>query len=94
MRTIKIDEQDADDLITAIGMRICQIETGTTTMRAVDAETYNKTWMPRIKNGTRHRIGPVFVPNPESKVEIRALTREQRDLVNRLEDLISELRKS
>lgn len=93
MRTIKIDDKDADDIITALGMRLCQIETGTTTMRAIDAQQYNAAWRAKIPDGVRTRMGQAWCDNPNKKIEIRALTREQRDLINRLEDLITELRK-
>jgi hypothetical protein len=93
MPNIKIDERDAEDICIAIGMRICMIETGTTHMRAVDAESFNSSWKPRIPDGTRHRVGQQWKDNPEKQVQIRALTREQRDLISRLEDMQIELRK-
>lgn len=92
MRTLTLDDRDADELITAIGMRICQIETGTTTFRAVDADAYNKANPPIIRTGTRHRLGPVYGANPNKQVEIKALDRHQRDLINRLEDAVEQLR--
>lgn len=92
-KVLELDARDAEDVCTAIGMRICQIETGTTTMRAVDAEAFNKTWQPRIPNGTRHRQGQQWVENPEKKVPIKALDRDQRELINRLEDIQAHLRK-
>lgn len=93
MPKIEIDERDAEDICTAIGMRICVIETGTTNMRAVDAEAFNSTWKPQVLAGTRHRVGQLYKDNPVPKMIIRALTREQRELINRLEDIQTELRK-
>lgn len=92
MPNIKIDERDAEDICIAIGMRICVIETGTTDMRAVDAEAFNSTWKPRIPDGTR-RMTQQWKDNPKKQIPIRALTREQRDLISRLEDMQTELRK-
>lgn len=93
MPNIKIDERDAEDICIAIGMRICTIETGTTHMRAIDAQAFNASLPAKLPAGTRHRVGQQWKDNPEKQVQIRALTREQRDLISRLEDMQIELRK-
>lgn len=87
MRTIKIADRDVDDLITAINMRLCQIETGTTTYRAVDAERINSTKVLTY-------YGRSVPARSREVVKIRALDHGQRELINRMEDLIERLRKN
>lgn len=87
MRTIEIDDRDVDDLITAINMRLCQIETGTTTYRAADADSVNH-------NPTKALLyGRMVSGSPKTVVKVRALDRNQRELINRMEDLMERLRK-
>jgi hypothetical protein len=74
----ELTKQQRDEVLTAIRMRINYIETGTTTMSAVDAHTYNKAIHPRSLIQTK-------------SVPIKALTGEQRHLISSLEDAAQKL---
>lgn len=68
-----------DDVVHAIQMRICFIETGTVTYRATDAAQINDAMgADRLRHG----------------IKIKALQPEQRDLIARLEKAASDLQGS
>lgn len=93
-QTVDVHAADVQELIDAIQSRICMIETGTTSMRAVHAEKLNAEWQPQIKAGTRHRHGQQWRDNPVKKIQIKALTREQRETINRFEDIVVRLKEN
>lgn len=82
---IEIDDQDADAIVIALGMRICQIETGTTDLRAIDVAQVNRSIPKSMLYGRVVPAKPLF--------EIKPLSREQRDLITRMENLMERLRK-
>lgn len=70
--------QDQQELIIdALNIRMCVIETGTTSLRAIDAQTFNQTLSPRSSN----------------KATIKILDAGQRKLITEMEDMITQLRK-
>lgn len=86
------DEELCEEVRTAITMRINYIETGTTTMSAVDAQAYNATLEPRVRAGSRRGVQQ-WTPNPNKPVPIKALSSEQKRLIIKLEDLRDSLSK-
>lgn len=93
-QTIDVDAADVQEVIDAIQSRICMLETGTTCVRAVHAEKLNLEWQPQVKDGTRARRGQIWKDNPVKQIQIKALTREQRDTINRFEDMVTLLKKN
>lgn len=71
-----LDKQTLEDIIHSLVMRINHVETGTTTHSATDAAEYNKCLNPNDSIDRRMMIS------------IRSISREQRDLITRLEDSI------
>lgn len=90
---VHVDPRDAQTLLAAVRMQLCLIETGTQMYRALEAEKINRDRMPNIvlELGVGKRP-PLTVPNTQEIIQIRALSREDRDRVSRLEDLMEELR--
>lgn len=89
---IQYSDVDREEIATAILMRICQIETGDTSVRAVDVAAMNEANekpsgpVPRCFDPSKVRVKP--------KYEIKALTREQRNLITRLEDIMDSFRRA
>ncbi len=69
----KMTARMRDEVLTAVRMRMNHIETGDTSMSANDAAAFNAT------------LSPKDFPKTKA-VKINALSREQRDLINLLED--------
>lgn len=73
---MNIKDLPIEDIVTSINMRICIIETGDSSLRATDIEA-----------------APGAFQSPgRAPAKIKALSREQRDLINRLEDAVTLLR--
>lgn len=75
MNTEGLNARAIEDVITAINMRINHIETGTVIYNAFDAKNYNDSLN---MSDSRDRARAVAI-NP--------LSREQRDTIDRLEDM-------
>ncbi len=78
--SLPFDKDTCEEVITAIRMRMNYIETGSTTLGAVDIEQQ------------RTRSGSLLGTAARPQFKVKALTREQRDTLNKLDDAAKKLK--